>query len=127
MLNNEIHTWEMIRIILKSDRQYENPYTDVECWIDLQGPDFKKRIYGFWNGGNIFMVRFTATKPGSWKWTSGSNQPDDKGLNSRGGEFDAYAWGRTKNCLIPTAAGLFVQQQWPCTGICRWNSVLFNR
>ena len=28
-----------------------NPYTDVVCWIDLEGPGFARRVYGFWDGG----------------------------------------------------------------------------
>ena len=75
------HVWEMKEIILKTEKDYNNYYTDVTCWVELKGPDFSKRIYGFWDGGNIFVVRIVATKPGKWQWISGSNQPDDKGLN----------------------------------------------
>jgi hypothetical protein len=45
------HVWEKVEITLQSQRQYENPYTDVQVWVDLKGPDFDKRCYGFWDGG----------------------------------------------------------------------------
>ena len=90
--NSGIHPWEMQEINLKAENEYQNYYTDVTCWIDLSGPEFSKRIYGFWNGGNEFVFRVVATKPGLWKWTSGSNQPADNGLNNHSGEFNAVAW-----------------------------------
>jgi len=87
-----IHTWEMQEIVFKATNEYKNYYTEVTCWIDLEGPDFSKRIYAFWNGANNYVVRIVATKPGIWKWKSGSNQPDDKGLNNLNGSFKAISW-----------------------------------
>ena len=89
-----IHVWEMKEIKLKAEKNYENYYTEVECWIQLKGPDFSKRVYGFWDGGNNFAVRIVAIKPGNWKWESGSNQPDDRGLNNHRGEFTAIEWSK---------------------------------
>ena len=40
-----IHTWELKEIELAASGKYANPYTDVECWLDLKGPGFSKRIY----------------------------------------------------------------------------------
>ncbi len=87
-----IHVWEMKEIQLTSEKSYANPYTDVTCWVELKGPDFSKRIYGFWNGGNSFVIRIVATKPGKWEWVSNSNQPGDDGLNNKTGSFDAVKW-----------------------------------
>src|SRR5664279_4484570 len=70
-------TWEMVEITLEAGKEYSNYYTDVTCWLELKGPDFSKRIYGFWDGGNTFKIRIVATKPGKWYWQSFSNQPDD--------------------------------------------------
>jgi hypothetical protein len=88
----KMHTWELAEITLKSEKEYSNPYTEVTCWVDLTGPDFSKRVYGFWDGDNIFKVRVVATKPGKWSWKSSSNQPDDSGLNNKEGEFNAVEW-----------------------------------
>jgi hypothetical protein len=90
--SGEVHVWELQEIQLQAEGDYANPYVDVECWIDLQGPDFSKRVYGFWDGGSTFRVRFVATAPGEWSWTTGSNQPDDAGLNSGRGNLRAVAW-----------------------------------
>lgn len=88
----KIHVWEMKEVKLKAEKIYTNYYTEVTCWVDLKGPDFSKRVYGFWDGDNNFIVRITATVPGEWQWISGSNQSDDNGLNNKVGSFTAVNW-----------------------------------
>jgi hypothetical protein len=100
-----LHVWEMYEITLKAENKYNNYYTDVTCWVELKGPDFSKLIYGFWNGDNIFTVRVVATKPGKWQWESGSNQPDDKGLNNHHGEFTAISWSTEELIQNPNRHG----------------------
>jgi hypothetical protein len=112
-----IHTWEMQEIEFKATQEYKNYYTDVTCWVDLEGPDFSKRIYAFWNGGNTFIVRVVATKPGNWKWKSASNQPEDNGLNNQTGNFKAISWtdeekkqnANRRGFIGPTANGHALQ------------------
>ncbi len=67
-----IHVWETQQLTFTAANSYKNAYTDVTVWIDLSGPGFKKRVYGFWDGGNTFQLRFVATAPGTWSWKSGS-------------------------------------------------------
>lgn len=85
------HVWEKVEITLHSQRQYENPYTDAEVWLDLKGPGFEKRCYGFWDGGSAFRIRILATAPGPWTWESGASVADP-GLQGVRGEFTAVAW-----------------------------------
>ena len=59
--------------------------------MDLSGPGFARRCYGFWDGGSTFRVRLLATCPGQWSWRSGS-QPEDAGLAGRSGAFEAVPW-----------------------------------
>ncbi len=58
-----LHVWEKTEITLTAADSYANPYTDVTVWVDLKGPGFSKRCYGFWDGGKTFKVRVTATSP----------------------------------------------------------------
>ncbi len=101
----DTHVWETKEITLKAEGTYANYYTDVTCWVELKGPNFSKRIYGFWNGGNEFVTRVVATEPGKWQWTSGSNQPDDKGLNNHKGEFNAINWTDKEKSQNPNRHG----------------------
>ncbi|HPR74348.1 MAG TPA: DUF5060 domain-containing protein [Bacteroidales bacterium] len=87
-----IHVWEMYEITLRAEKEYNNYYADVTCWVDLTGPGFSKRIYGFWDGDDIFRFRIVATGTGRWQWKSGSDQADDRGLNDHSGELDAVRW-----------------------------------
>ena len=81
-----IHVWEKHEITLTSGRSYANPYANVTVWVDLSGPGFNRRVYGFWDGERTFRVRVTATNPGQWTWRSGS-EPQDSGLAGKSGSF----------------------------------------
>ena len=98
------HVWEMKEITLQAEKNYENYYADVTCWVELKGPNFNKRIYGFWNGGNNFAVRVVATEPGKWQWESRSNQ-DDNGLNGKSGGFNAVGWTEKEKSRNPNRRG----------------------
>jgi hypothetical protein len=85
------HVWQLQEVEFQAVRKYSNPYTGVECWVELKGPGFSKRIYGFWDGGQTFRVRFVATAPGKWTWKSGS-KPDDRGLSGKAGALAVVDW-----------------------------------
>lgn len=100
-----IHVFEIHEITLIASGTYKNPYADVKCWVDLMGPDFEKRIYGFWDGGQTFKVRIAATNPGKWEWISGSNMEDDEGLNRQKGSFYAESWSEQEKANNPNRRG----------------------
>jgi hypothetical protein len=85
------HVWEKQEITLTASRDFANAYTDATVWVDLSGPNFQKRVYGFWDGGRSFRVRIAATATGSWRWRSGS-LPRDPGLDGKTGSFTVSAW-----------------------------------
>jgi len=91
VLGDTVGVWEKVEITLRSEQTYANRYADVTVWVDLKGPGFEKRCYGFWDGGKTFRVRVLATAPGTWTWESGS-QPADPGLVGVRGTFEAMAW-----------------------------------
>jgi hypothetical protein len=100
----EVHVWEKVELTLQAENHYANPYTNVEVWVDLKGPGFDKRCYGFWDGENVFRVRVLATQPGEWTWQSGSNQKD-AGLNNQHGRFTAVTWSEAEKESVPTRRG----------------------
>ncbi len=101
----EVHVWEAQEVTLQSARDYANPYTDVVCWIDLEGPGFSKRVYGFWDGDRTFKVRFVATAAGDWRWKAASNHPDDTGLNGGAGTLRAVDWTEAEKQANPNRRG----------------------
>jgi hypothetical protein len=102
--DNSLHIWEKLEVVLEANASYENPYTEVDVWIDLKGPGFEKRVYGFWDGVRTFRVRFLAPSPGDWTWTSGSNQQDE-GLNGKQGYFTAIPWTENEKAANPCRRG----------------------
>lgn len=88
---DQLHVFEIQEVVLVAENEYQNPYAEVSVWVELEGPEFNKKVYGFWNGGGEFIVRLVGTRPGTWKWTSHSNQQDG-GLNDKSGSFEAIAW-----------------------------------
>lgn len=100
----DTHTWEKVEIKLTAENAYSNPYTDVEVWVQLKGPSFDKKVYGFWDGEKTFRVRMMATEPGTWTWTSHSN-PVDAGLSGRSGRFKAISWTEAEKQANPNRRG----------------------
>lgn len=100
----KVHVWDKQEITLTASRAYANPYTDMTVWIDLSGPNFKKRVYGFWDGGQTFRIRFVATEPGAWRWQSGST-PSDPGLSGKNGTLNAIAWTEEEKQQNPLRRG----------------------
>ena len=99
------HVWTKIDIPLSAAAAYDNPYTEVEVWVDLEGPGFAKRVYGFWDGGSDFVVRVMATAPGTWRWHSGS-APEDRGLAGKSGSFEAVPWSEAEIAENPNRRGM---------------------
>ncbi len=100
----KVHVYEIKEIQLDAANIYKNPYKEVECWVELSGPDFNKKIYGFWDGENKFIFRLAATSPGQWSWKSFSNV-NDKGLNGKEGKFEATAWNEKEILQNPNRHG----------------------
>jgi hypothetical protein len=100
----DIHLWEKQELTFESSRAFANPYTDAAVWVDLTGPGFQKRVYGFWDGGRTFRVRLLATAPGDWAWQSGS-EPADPGLAGKHGTFHAVAWAEGEKQADPLRRG----------------------
>ena len=98
------HVWEKQEITLNAQQSFQNPYLDVDVWVDLKGPNFAKRVYGFWDGGSTFRVRVLATASGEWTWISGSNT-SDSGLNGKQGSFTAVAWSDEEKVENPCRRG----------------------
>jgi hypothetical protein len=100
----QVHIWEKQELTFTAARSAANPYTDATVWVDLTGPAFKKRIYGFWDGDRTFKVRIVATESGTWKWQSGSNPPDD-GVAGKSGSFEAVDWTESEKQQNPLRRG----------------------
>lgn len=111
-----VHIWEKHELTFHTTQKFTNPYVEVTVWVDLVGPGFKKRVYGFWDGEDIFRVRVAATAPGTWNWRSGC-EPASAGISGKTGTFTATDWSDAekqenplrRGFLQPTANGHALQ------------------
>ena len=64
-----VHVYEMVEVTFSGRLAYDNPYMEVDLWVDLKGPgDLQYRIPAFWDGDQTWRARLAATAPGQWKW-----------------------------------------------------------
>ncbi len=123
--SGEVHVWEVQEITFAAARDYANPYVEVDCWVELEGPGFRRRVYGFWDGGRTFKVRFVATAPGEWSWRAASNRPDDAGLQGAG-KFRAVAWTAAEIEAEPESPRFRAcHRQRPCAALRGWHAEFF--
>ena len=99
-----VHIWEPVEIALEAAEAPADPYAGAQVWVDLEGPGFSKRCYGFWDGDRKFRVRVQATASGVWTWRSGSHF-DDAGLNGKRGTFETVPWTEAEKQVNPNRRG----------------------
>ena len=102
----QVHVYEVVEESFTAAKTYDNPYMDVDLWIDLHGPEGQAiRIPAFWDGGQSFKVRMIATTPGTWSWSTGSST-GDKGLDRKKGSFGAVDWTEQEKTENPNRRGI---------------------
>jgi hypothetical protein len=93
--------WMPYEIPFTSDRDYANPYVDVELSVTFTASDGTTlRRPAFWDGGRTWRVRFASTKvDGSWSWKTTCSNPSDPGLHGRDGSVVATSYAGTSPLL----------------------------
>lgn len=81
--------WQEIELVFKAEQDYENPYTDVEVYVEFSDPSGREILRpAFWDGDNTWRVRFASpTASGEWSWRSISSVTSDSGLHGRSGSI----------------------------------------
>ncbi|HZH95472.1 MAG TPA: DUF4038 domain-containing protein [Flavisolibacter sp.] len=97
----QIHRWEAFELSLKAKRQYQNPYAAIPAGkqeglvqVIFSGVDGEARgkklvLFGFWDGGQTWKVRFAAPYTGNWSYKSSSA---DAGLAAAKGTLNVVDW-----------------------------------
>lgn len=62
--------WTSYEISVRSDKKYDNPYTDIDVWawfVNEKGDSLVRPA--FWDGGNTWKIRFAPPDVGQkWSW-----------------------------------------------------------
>ena len=87
-----VSKWERAEISLKSSKAYTNAIQEAEVRALFVSPlGETNRVYGFWDGGKSWKIRFKPTFPGRWKYFTMCSDTVNTGLHGQSGEFDCTA------------------------------------
>ena len=76
---NEVYEAE-----IKSTCDFANPAIDVELTVVFTSPSGKSTPHGaFWDGGDVWRVRFSPDEIGEWTWESRCSEEKNRGLNGQ--------------------------------------------
>ena len=101
--------WVAEEITLISDKTYADPFNDVEVDLILTNGSKELTVPAFWDGGNVWKVRFACTETGVWNYTTKCSDTTNAGLHNvegallckeYSGDLDIYKHG-----FVRTEAG----------------------
>ena len=80
--------WQRFELSLKSSRTYPDPLQQVEVRALFVSPlGETNRVYGFWDGGKTWRVRYQPTFAGRWTFYTMCSDTGNTGLHEQSGEF----------------------------------------
>ncbi|MEW6357491.1 MAG: DUF4038 domain-containing protein [Planctomycetota bacterium] len=83
-----VEQWCVFETYLRNDRNYKNPFLDVEVKVHFTAPSGKIEVIdAFWDGGSRWGIRLSPDEVGEWRWQTESSAPDDAGLHNQTGRF----------------------------------------
>ncbi len=84
-MNIKTTIYKRVEIILHSDKNYENPFLDVDIDAVFTCEDGTViKLPGFWNGDNEWKVRFSPNRVGTWNYTVTSTDKENASLTDTG-------------------------------------------
>ena len=85
-----VEVWRRTDIVLRSEKKYDNAYADVDIDAVFTHTDGTSvRLYGFWNGGDEWRVRFSPTKAGVWEYVITCSDTSNASLHNVRGSITA--------------------------------------
>lgn len=80
--------WTVFEARFASTSEYQNPFQDVTVTVDFRSPDGKHHLVdAFWDGENVWRVRFSPEQTGEWTYETHASRADDAGLDKQTGSF----------------------------------------
>jgi len=80
--------WQRFELTLKSSVTYTNPLQEAEMRVLFVSPlGETNRVYGFWDGGKTWRVRFQPGFAGRWTYYTMCSDTANQGLHGQSGSF----------------------------------------
>lgn len=83
-----VSKWGRFEHAFKSTIGYSNALQDVTLSVVFTSPlGETNQVYGFWDGGSTWLVRFSPNLPGRWSFKSLCSDKANRGLSNQSGQF----------------------------------------
>ena len=80
--------WSVFEQTFRSSVDYSNALQDATFQIVFTSPQGRTNlVYGFWDGGRTWKVRFSPPEMGHWTFRTTCSDPNNEGLHQQTGEF----------------------------------------
>lgn len=80
--------WGRFEHTFESSVAYSNPIQQATLRVTFMSPAGETNgVYGFWDGGKTWRVRFSPNRPGKWAWAATCTDTQNKGLHLQSGSF----------------------------------------
>jgi len=80
--------WTKFESGFESSKSYGNPLYDVRLEVTFQSPTGRsKTVFGFWDGGSSWRVRFAADEIGEWSFRTECSDTANTGLHGQTGHL----------------------------------------
>jgi hypothetical protein len=80
--------WDRFEKAFMSSVSYTNSLQEATVTVQFTSPlGETTRVYGFWDGGRTWRVRFAPDQPGRWTFITTCSDAANTGLNGQHGEF----------------------------------------
>ena len=91
----------VVEILFRSLTGYQDPYNDVTLDAVFRGPDgYVATIPCFWDGDNLWKVRFSPPAQGEYSFETACSNADDSGLHGIKGTVTAQPYTGTNPLLL---------------------------
>lgn len=78
--NKTVEKWGILEIVLRSEKKYINPFTDVKLEALFAKGNITKRAEGFYDGDCTWKIRFMPEETGEYSFSIASNNKEFDGL-----------------------------------------------
>jgi hypothetical protein len=100
--NPDAQRWQKYELSFTSSVEYENPVQDLKTMeVTFVSPTgIMKTVNGFWDGDNIWKVRFMPGETGIWTYNTKCSDVKNSGLDNQTGSFKCRKGVSEKNIFI---------------------------
>lgn len=85
-------TWLMNEISFESEKTYSDPFNDVDIVLHLYSGGRLYKIPGFWDGGNVWKIRFACPFEGVWYFRTVCTDEENADLHNKTGKVTCNAY-----------------------------------